>query len=66
MKDMSPHLCINLQRGETENPWVHASLPSNLWLRKKKSELLWNMSQKSKPNRHIYQARTDLESVFED
>ena len=64
MKDMSPHLCINLQRGK-KTLWVHASLASNLWLRKK-SELLWNTSQKAKPNGHIYQARTDLESVFED
>lgn len=46
-----------------ENPWVHASLAFNLRLRRK-SELLWNMSQKAKPNGHIYQARTDLESVF--
>lgn len=33
---------------------------------KKKSELLWNMSQRAKPNGHIYQARIDLKSVFED
>lgn len=33
--------------------------------RKKKSELLWNMNQ-TKASRHIYQARTDLESVSED
>lgn len=64
MKDMSPHLCINLQKGKKT---VHSCFP---WLQfvaqKKKSELLWNMSQRAKPNGHIYQARIDLKSVFED
>lgn len=65
MRDTSPHLHINFQRGK-KTQWVHSSHASNLWLRKRKSELLWNMSQKAKANGHIYQARTDLESVFED
>lgn len=65
MRDMSPHLRINLQRGK-KTQWVHSYRASNLWLRKKTSELLWNLSQKAKANGHTYQARTDLESVFED
>lgn len=52
MKDMSPHLRINLQRRKKTHG-VHSPLASNLWLRKKKSKLLWNMSQKAKANGHL-------------
>ena len=61
---MSPHLWINLQRGKKTAFML--PLASICGSEKKKSELLWNMSQRAKPNGHIYQARIDLKSVFED
>lgn len=64
MKDMSPHLHINLQRGK-KTQWVHSSRASSLWLRKK-IRIIMEHESKSQSKWTYLSAKTDLESVFED